>query len=303
MTYYCFLCNEKHDELPTEEHFIPRSIHGPEAQWLSVCQSSNTLSNSVFDNDARDLLYWVRFKGTNALKRAGEALLFNGTLKEFKFAYYEDSEKINDSAFRYIFDRTENIKIPNEKVYAVTVPVGFGPKEQEKYCRGLSKISIGALVYLLKRNMIDVSKIEKILSQTSIESIRNFALGKSWDGEAVAIKFSLGRSDVLERLQCTCKNQLISNHVIKIEFKENSSINIEGMLYSQYSWILNLPNCIFLESRELRLENPISHLAAPTNLKDLSLSPDRICIINPDFKGQCPEIPLHWRNESAQQAS
>ena len=26
MPYYCFLCNDRHDDLPTEEHFIPRSI-------------------------------------------------------------------------------------------------------------------------------------------------------------------------------------------------------------------------------------------------------------------------------------
>ena len=77
----------------------------------------------MFDNDARDILYWVRFKNTNALKRSGQALLSDGTLKPFKFSYYEDSEQVKDSAFRYIFDRETNTKIPSENVYAIAVPV------------------------------------------------------------------------------------------------------------------------------------------------------------------------------------
>jgi len=296
MAYYCFLCNDRHDDLPTEEHFIPRSIDGPKHQWLPVCQSSNTRSNSVFDNDARDMLYWVRFKNTNALKRSGEALLSDGTLKPFKFSYYEDSEQINVSAFRYIFDRESNTKIPSENVYAIAVPVGLSPEEQKTYCRGLAKISIGALAYLLKNQGIDDSTIKKIFMQTSIDSIRHFAIDKLWTGKAVALRFSLGRSDVLERLQRSCENQRTRNHVIKIVIKENNFIHLEGMLYSQYGWMLDLSNKISIEEQELRLENSMLNMDAPVNLKDLSLSFDRICIINPDFIGQHPDIPLHWRN-------
>lgn len=296
MPYYCFLCNDRHDDLPTEEHFIPRSIDGPEHQWLPVCQSSNTRSNSVFDNDARDILYWARFKNTNALKRLGEALLSNGILKPFKFSYYEDSEQVKDSAFRYIFDRETNTKILSENVYAIAIPIGLTLEEQKTYCRGLAKISIGALAYLLKNQGIDDSTIEKIFMQTSIDSIRHFALDQLWTGKMVALRFSLGRSDVLERLQRSCKNQGTRNHVIKIDFKENKSIHIEGMLYSQYGWVLDLSNHMSIEVQELRLENSISHMDAPESLKDVSLSPDRICIINPDFKGQRPDIPLYWRN-------
>jgi len=296
MAYYCFLCNDRHDDLPTEEHFIPRSIDGPEHQWLPVCQSSNTRSNSVFDNDARDLLYWVRFKNTNALKRSGEALLSDGTLKPFKFSYYEDAEQVKDSAFRYIFDRETDKKIPSENVYAIAVPVGLTPEKQKTYCKGLAKISIGALAYLLKNQGIDDSTIRKIFLQTSIDSIRHFALDLLWTGKAVALRFSLGRSDVLERLQRSCENQRTRNHVIKIVFKENNSIHLEGMLYSQYGWVLDLSNQISIEEQELRLENSIRNMDAPVTLKDLSLSLDRISIINPDFVGQHPDIPLHWRN-------
>lgn len=302
MAYYCFLCNEKHDDLPTEEHFIPRSIDGPGNQSLPVCRCSNTRSNSVFDNDARDLLYWVRFKNTNALKRSGEALLSDGTLKPFKFSYYEDSEQVKESAFRYIFDRVTNSKIPSENVYAIAVPVGLSPEEQKIYCRGLSKISIGALAYLLKDQGIGDSMIKKVLMQTSFDSIRHFALDRLWTGKPVAMRFSLGRSDVLERLQNSCSNQKIRNHVIKINFNENSSVHLEGMLYSQYGWVLDFSNQISIEVRELRLENPISHMDASASLKDLILSPDRICIINPDYEGQHPDIPLHWRNREDENA-
>ena len=68
------------------------------------------------------------------------------------------------------------------------------------------------------------------------------------------------------------------------------------MLYSQYGWVLDLSNQTSIKVQELRLENPISHIDAPMSLKDLSRSPDRICLINPDFIGQCPDIPMHWRN-------
>ena len=302
MEYYCFLCNDIHDDSPTEEHFIPRSIDGPKHQWLPVCEFSNTRSNSVFDNDARDMLYWVRFKNTNALKRAGEALLSDGTLKPFKFLYYENSERIKESAFRYIFDRESNTQIPCEKVYAIAVPVGLSPEERIRYCRGLAKISIGALAYLLKNQGIADSTIREIFFQTSINSIRHFALDLQWNGKAVALRFSLGRSDVLERLQRSCSNQQTRNHVIKIDFKENNSIHLEGMLYSQYGWVLDLSNHFSIEQPELRLENSIPSMAAPVSLKDLSLSFDRICIINPDFIGQHPDIPMHWRNKERENA-
>ena len=296
MSYYCFLCNDQHDDLPTEEHFIPRSIDGPENQWLPVCKSSNAQSNSVFDNAARDILYWVRFKNTNALKRTGEALLSDGSLKQFKFLYYEDQGQVKESAFRYIFDRKTNTQISSDDVSAIAVPVGFNPEEQKTYCRGLAKISIGSLTYLLKRQGVDDSILKKTFLQTTLNAIRYFALCKIWKGKTVAMKFSLGRTDVLERLQGSCKDQTIRNHVVEIDFKDNKSIHIEGMLYSQYGWVLELSNQVSFDMEKLRIENPISHLEAPVSLKDLSLSFDRICIINPEFKGQRPDIPIHWKN-------
>jgi len=105
MSYYCFLCNEDHDDSLTQEHFIPRSIDGPENQWLPVCEASNTRSNSVFDNEVRDMLYLVRFENTRALKRSGEALLADGALRPFQFSYFEGLEPRVDAAFRYIYDR------------------------------------------------------------------------------------------------------------------------------------------------------------------------------------------------------
>ena len=132
MAYYCFLCNENHDDSPTEEHFIPRSIDGPGHQWLPVCKPSNTQSNSVFDNDARDLLYLVRFQKTNTIKRSGEALLADGTLKQYRFSFYEGSELEESTAFHYIYDRETNAHIPHEDVYAIAVSVGLKPDEQEQ---------------------------------------------------------------------------------------------------------------------------------------------------------------------------
>src|SRR5271157_1413792 len=104
MSYYCFLCNEHHDDSLTEEHFIPRSIDGPENQWLPVCDVSNTRSNLIFDNEARDMLYWVRFENTRALKRLGEALLADGALRPFRFSYFEGLEPQVNAAFQYIYD-------------------------------------------------------------------------------------------------------------------------------------------------------------------------------------------------------
>lgn len=296
MAYYCFLCNENHEDYPTQEHFIPRSMDGPEHQWMPVCEASNTRSNSVFDNDARDMLYGVRFQDTRALKRSGEALLADGTLKPFRFSYYEASEPEGGTAFRYIYDRETNTHIPSEKVCAITFPIGLTPDEQKTYCMGLAKMSIGALTYLLSNQGVEDPTIRQICSQTSIDVIRHFALNLRWSGKAVAMRFSLGRDDVLVRLQRSCENQQVRNHVLKIVFQEDNSIHVEGMLYSQYGWVLDLSNHISIEERELRLENSIVHMNVPTSLRDTSLSPDKICIVNPDFIGQKPNIPSHWRN-------
>jgi hypothetical protein len=296
MTYYCFLCNENHEGVPTEEHFIPRSIDGPEHQHLPVCLSSNNKSNTIFDNHARDLLYWVRFKNTSALKRLGEALLSDGTLKPFKFSYHEDSEQVKESAFHYIFDRETNTNIPTEKVYAIAVRVGLMPDEQNTYCKGLAKMSLGALAYLLKNDGNDDKTIRKIFSQPSFISVRHFALSLPWSGKAVALRFSLGRSDVLERLHGLCKNQQIRNHMIKIFLNKDTHIKVTGMLYSQYGWELDVMNSYPIEKQEFTIENPIINMKAPESFKDLTLSPDRVCIINPEFMGPQPEIPAHWRN-------
>ena len=141
MAYFCFLCNETHEDSFTEEHFIPRSIDGPKTQWLPVCAASNARSNSIFDNEARDILYWVRYKNTGALKRSGEAILADGSIKRFKFSYYEDSEPEVSNAFRYIYDKETNARIPCEGVYAIKFPVGLGDIDQNKFCKGLAKIS------------------------------------------------------------------------------------------------------------------------------------------------------------------
>ncbi len=295
MAYYCFLCNDNHEDPSTEEHFIPRSINGPEHQWLPVCEDSNVRSNSVFDNDARDILYWVRFQSTRALKRSGEALLRDGTLKRFNFAYHNDLEPESDTAFGYIYDRETNVNIVPDDVYAIAFPVGLVAEEREKYCRGLAKISIGALAYLLKRQGVEDQVIRQIFLQTPVEAVRRFALNLPWPENADEIRFSLGRSDVLTRLQRSCENSLIRNHVISISFQEENSIRVEGMLYSQYGWVLDLSNRIAVEDHELRLENPIADMDAPMDLRDVILSPDSICIVNPDYIGQTPVIPQHWR--------
>jgi len=211
MAYYCFLCNDYHDGSPVEEHFIPRSIDGPEHQWLPVCEAGNNRSNSVFDNAARDILYWVRFKNTQALKRSGEALLADGTLKQFRFSYHEDVEPELSTAFRIIYDKEANELIPHEHVYAIAFLVGLSPSEQKTFCRGLAKMSIGAMTFLLKKNGVEDSIIKQISLHDSIDAIRHFALDLPWSGKPVAMRFSLGQSDVLERLQRSCENQQIRN--------------------------------------------------------------------------------------------
>jgi hypothetical protein len=297
MTYYCFLCNDNHNDVPTQEHFIPRSIDGPEYQWLPVCAYSNTRSNSMFDNDARDMLYWVRYQNTKALKRSGEALLANGSIKLFKFSYHEDSDPEMSTGFRYIYDIETNTHIPCENVCAIAFPVGLNSYEKEKYHRGIAKISIGALAYLLKNQGVDDLTIRQLFTQPSIDAFRHFALDLPWHGKKeVAMHFSTGRSDVLEQLQSSCKNKQCRNHVINIS-QEKYLLHVEGMLYSQYGWVLNFRNHIPIEKRKLFLENPIIRMKVPATLSDKSQSLDTIVIMNPDFKGSLPDIPNHWRNK------
>ena len=296
MTYYCFLCNDNHNDISTQEHFIPRSIDGPEHQWLPVCEYSNTRSNYIFDNDARDILYSVRYDDTKALKRSGEALLTDGSLKPFKFSYYESSDPEKKTAFQYIYDIETNTHIPRENVCAIKFLAGLNPSEQEKYRRGIAKISIGALAYLLKNQSVDDLTIRQLFMQPSIDAFRHYALDLPWHGKKeVAMHFSTGRSDVLERLQRFCKNKQCRNHVINIS-QEKYFFHIEGMLYSQYGWELNFQNHIPIKKRKLFLENPIIRMEAPATLSDKSQSPDKIVIWNPDFRGSLPEIPNHWKN-------
>lgn len=295
MSYYCFLCNKDHDGSPTKEHFIPKSINGPEHQWLPVCESSNKQSNDVFDNEARDILYWIRFKNTRALKRTGLALLSDGSAKRFKFSYLDKFESERHTEFSYIFDRETNEHIPSQKVSAIVVPVGLFSDEQEIYCRGLAKISIGAIAYLLIKQGVEQKTIQQIFSQPSINVIRHFALDLPWPGRTRAMRFSLGQSEVIEKLHRSCKNQLVRNHVVEICFKKKNTIQVEGMLYSQYGWRLGLTNHIPIEHSELRLENPIGHMKVPDEFKDLTLTKDAVCIANPEYSGNKPEVPPNWR--------
>jgi len=301
MTYYCFLCNDNHNDVSTQEHFIPKSIDGPENQWLPVCAYSNTRSNFIFDNDARDMLYWVRYHDTKALKRSGEALLADGSLKLFKFFYHEDLDPEVSTGFRYIYDIKTNTQIPCENVYAILFRAGLDNCEKEKYRRGIAKISIGALAYLLKNQDVDDLTIRQLFTQPSIDAFRHYALDLPWNGKEVALHFSTGRSDVLERLQSSCKNKQCRNHVINIS-QEKYLLHVEGMLYSQYGWELNFSNHIPIKKRKLFLENPIIRMKAPATLSDKSQSLDAIVIINPDFKGQPPDLPNHWKNNHSDTA-
>ena len=70
------------------------------------------------------------------------------------------------------------------------------------------------------------------------------------------------------------------------------------MLYSKYGWQLNLSNRVLTNMGKLRLENHISDMSAPKDQRDMTLSPDSICIINPNYKGQIPNIPEDWSNSS-----
>ena len=298
MAYYCFLCNENHENSFTEEHFIPRSINGLTDQWLPVCKTSNTISNSVFDNDVRDILYMARHQNTRILKRSGEALLSDGTLKRYRFSYDESKALNSGDVFHYFFERESNTRIPSKDVYAIKFSVGLNQMEIEKFCRGLAKMSIGSLAYLLRNKGVQDETIKQIFSQTSIDSVRHFALKLPWSGKQHCHRFSLGRTDVISKLQSSCKSTRISNHVIQICFQENNLIHIEGMLYSKYGWKLNLSNNVSTNIGKLRLENPISDMSAPKDQRDMTLSPDSICIINPNYKGQIPNLPEDWSNSS-----
>ena len=296
MTYYCFLCNKDHDDSPTEEHFIPKSIGAPKGQWLPVCNFSNTRSNSVFDNGVRDILYLARFRDTNIFKRTGDALLGNGALKKYKISYDEPTALKGDDGFQYIFDRETNEKIPSKSVFAIKFSIGLDQKEQEMYCRGLAKMSIGALAYLLEKEGMRSNKIKLLFSQESIDFLRHYALNLPWFGSSISQRFALGQTDVLLRLQSFCKTPLLSNHVIEINFQKKNLIHIEGMLYSQYGWQLNLSNTVPIDLDVLRLENPISDLPAPKKLTDQTLTRDSIILKNPKYRGKEPVMPQDWRN-------
>jgi len=139
------------------------------------------------------------------------------------------------------------------------------------------------LAYRLKAEGVEDQTIRKIFLQTSVDALRHFALNLPWPKDAMEIRFSLGRSDVLTQLQRSCKNRQIRNHVIKINFHEDNHIHIAGMLYSQYRWVLDLSNRVSVEEQELRLENSIDHMKAPETLRDITLSPDSICVLNSDY--------------------
>jgi len=238
----------------------------------------------------------ARFNNTKILKRTGEALLASGTLKRYKFSYDEPQALKREDAFQYFFDRESNQKIPSKNVYAIMFLVGLDQKEQETLCRGLAKISIGTLAYLLTKEGIQSKKLIRLFSQTWFDSLRHFALKLSWTGNPLFHRFSLGRSDVITRLQNTCKDPLVCNHVVEINFQGEKSIQFEGMLYSKYGWQLVLPSNISFDFGVVRLENAILDLPAPEDLIDKSLTPDSICIINPDYKGEKPTIPQSWKN-------
>jgi hypothetical protein len=136
----------------------------------------------------------------------------------------------------------------------------------------------------------------RVFSQESIDSIRRFALDLQWSGSLMIHRFSQGNPDVISQLQHSCENPLVCNHVIEIDFQEKEDITIYGMLYSKYGWKLVLSNNVLFDFGVLRLENNISDIPAPNELRDWTLSHDSICIINPDFEGHIPTLPRDWRN-------
>lgn len=296
MRYYCFLCNRYHEGKPTKEHFIPSSIGGLPHQWLPVCNQSNSRSNTLFDNHVRDILYMSRFHKTKILSRTGDALLRDGSVCQYKFSYDEERALQNEDAFRYFFDRMSGERIQSNEICAIKFSVGFTPNEEDMFCRGLAKISIGALAFTLRNVGIQHDTIKHIFSQPSLDSIRHFALNLPWLGKGHIHIFSLGRTDVLFELQCSCSNPCISNHVIETIIKKDKQLQIKGMLYSMYGWEIELSNDISLDINNLRLENPIPSLPVPESLHDISSTRDSIVIINPNFVGQAPNIPPTWSN-------
>ncbi len=297
MSYYCFLCNKFHTGKPTKEHFIPKSIGGPTQQWLPVCDSSNSRSNTLFDKHVRDILYMTRFHKTKILKRTGEALLRNGSVCRYKFSYDEESALDKKDAFHYFFDMESGKKIRSNEICAIKFPVGLTQIEQDMFYRGLLKITLGALAFTLHNGGIQYSTIKDIFSQPPFESIRHFALNLPWMGEGIFHEFSLGRTDILFQLQCSCSNPCISNHVIETTIKTNNHLQIRGMLYSTYSWVIELTNEMPLNINIPRLENPIPSLSVPKSLNDMSTSHDSIVLINPKFTGEKPKIPRTWENQ------
>jgi hypothetical protein len=297
MSYYCFLCNATHDDQPTNEHFIPRSLKAPEKQHLPVCNEKNERSHYVFDNDARDILYWPRFQETGELKRSGEALLAGGSLRCFRFSYREDPVTSKEGTeFRYIVDKDTGTHIPPETVYAIGFPVGLPPDEKQTTCRGLAKISLGTLVYRLRENEVAEKSIALLLSQEPFDALRHFSLDLPWSGRRMDLKFSLGSSERLQRLQNRCESKQTRNHAVAIQVNHNE-IHLEGMLYSQLGWAIRIPSKSSIGVHQLWLENPILEMDCPDVVRDLSLSNDFICILNPGFEGPTPELPEHWKND------
>lgn len=295
MTYYCFLCNEKHDGESTDEHFIPRSIDAPEAQKLPVCSKMNTRANSIFDSHARDILYIVRFRDTRDLKRHGEAVLCDGTLKPFRFCYRERNVTCaSDSEFAYIFDIAANELIPDEEVYAIRFNVGLAPREVEILCCGFAKITLGAMVFLLQREKVSQEDILRLLSHTEYNILRHVALGLPWTHQPLGVRFSLGNSHVLQDLQSSSDCEEVRNHVVRLGIDE-SVVQVDGMLYSQYGWQITLPSHAAVPAKTLRLENKITDMPVPEPLRDLSLCQDSICVVNPAYTGKVPPLPKHWR--------
>jgi hypothetical protein len=296
MAYYCFLCNQVHAGIPTEEHFIPRSIDGPEAQKLPACEEMNALANSIFDSNARDILYLVRFCGTRNLKRYGEALLADGTVKPFRFCYKERFvESAPHSEFSYIFDIAENHLIPKEEVYGISFRVGLIERDVNTFCCGIAKITLGAIVFLLQREKVPQEVIIQLLSQTPYKAMRHVALRLTSHNEPVNVRFSLGSSAVLESLQSSSANPELRNHVVRVAIGE-ATTQVDGMLSSQYGWRIELPSHSAIPAQMLRLENPIAETKAPEPLRDLALCRDSICVINPQYEGTPPALPIHWKN-------
>ena len=292
--YYCFLCNQIHTGNQTKEHFIPQALNCPKEQWLPVCKDANARSNSMFDKFIKDILYMLRYEKSKALIRKGIAILPDGSQIYCKFSYSEQNLLNNKASFKYILDDT-NKSIPKKNVFAIGFQVGLSPQEQYILYKELSKISIGSIVYSLKRDNVDESLIIKICSQPTINSLRHFIFDLSWDGDPIVHRFKLGRSEVLNRLHNSCTNTAICNHLIEINFNGNS-IHIEGMLSSKCSWILDIDNSIKIDGIKARIENAIPNTISEDHLLDKTLSPDGIIIKNPDYIGVEPELPAEWRN-------